>query len=407
MKKLFVIFLLVSLIPFTVGCNGLWDFDDDDDPVSTTKFTMSRILPAGTFAVRPSTAYVQDLTFYVNGITMTYLTHEVNDDGTIKVTFQAVVPTTTYNAKIRDEAGNNIYAYIMLDNNVLEATTTTISLPGRDALDKTVVTATASITLPTGTTVFKATSVEVNNTPVGTDSKNITTVNTLNPIFQLEFSEAPTNLTSANWEVTVSHVNATTGEIIKEYTLNNTDNASIFNVSALGTTRAEIKVVGVKNSVYTLEDNATYKVKLSSSNLYTGSAGSEVYMVNPGAFYFKTAATTYPNTTVQVTTPTTPLASGTGRTLTMTFSEEVKAAPEDGSIVTITKTTPTATVVAERSADSSDITLNQSTTDKKVVTLTINKEITPGDYEVAVTKGAWLDINGNSVEPIRATFTVE
>jgi hypothetical protein len=91
----------------------------------------------------------------------------------------------------------------------------------------------------------------------------------------------------------------------------------------------------------------------------------------------------------------------------MTFSEEVKAAPEDGSIVTITKTTPTATVVAERSADSSDITLNQSTTDKKVVTLTINKEITPGDYEVAVTKGAWLDINGNSVEPIRATFTVE
>jgi hypothetical protein len=423
MRKLFVLFLLISLVPFTVGCNGLWDFDDDNDPVAMKTITKNVKLPSSVVSganLRAAVGY-NSLELWFNGVKMSVSGTPTFDEATNMwtVVFKGLMSQAQFNGltgktvttKLMSGTSTLLEFTFVVTSGTNDGDTITVSdsttIPGdlTAAITTTDGSSAPLITLvPVDMTLVPqlTTTVKVNGANVSSTLTGAKTVSSLNPIFQLDFSAAPKNLSAATWEVIVTHVNATTGATIKSYTLDSTDNKALFSVTARGTTGADLKVVGEANTVYTLEAGATYKVTLKTSNLVDV---NETILNNPGTFYFKTAATTYPNTTVTVT-PTT-IASGTGKVLTMTFSQEVKAAPEAGSKVTITRTTPTATVVAERSADSSDITITQSTTDKKVVTLTINTEIIAGTHTVAVTNGSWLDTNGNAVEPIKATFTVE
>jgi methionine-rich copper-binding protein CopC len=120
------------------------------------------------------------------------------------------------------------------------------------------------------------------------------------------------------------------------------------------------------------------------------------------AFYFKTAATTYANTTLDSVLDDT-IASGTDQTITLNFSAPVKETPETGSSVTITKNED---ITKTLDSDSDDISLAYGADNTEVV-LTIHADITPGTYEVSVNNGLWLDKNDNPIEVQTLTFTVE
>ncbi|MDD3146696.1 MAG: hypothetical protein PHD82_05295 [Candidatus Riflebacteria bacterium] len=99
MKKLFVLFLLVALVPFTVGC-GLFGDNDDTSPITTATLTLSRLFPAGSFAslsLRPATSIVLNynhlfMNVTVNGtkIPLSYKKHTIKAAG-VEVEFSAPV----------------------------------------------------------------------------------------------------------------------------------------------------------------------------------------------------------------------------------------------------------------------------------------------------------------------------
>lgn len=99
MKKLFVLFLLVALVPFTVGC-GLFGDNDDTTPITTSTLTLSRLFPSGSFAslsLRPATSIVLNyndlfMNITVNGtkIRLSYKQKTIKATG-VEVEFTAPV----------------------------------------------------------------------------------------------------------------------------------------------------------------------------------------------------------------------------------------------------------------------------------------------------------------------------
>ncbi|HNX74987.1 MAG TPA: hypothetical protein PLM07_05505 [Candidatus Rifleibacterium sp.] len=103
MKKLFVLFLLVALVPFSIGCFGS---DSDDTPLDIAKLSASAVLPASAGANLRAAAVAASK---FKNVTMTIgegefkqiltaETEEDNGDGTYKVTFGKVVTSAQYNA---------------------------------------------------------------------------------------------------------------------------------------------------------------------------------------------------------------------------------------------------------------------------------------------------------------------
>lgn len=417
MRKLFVLFLLVALVPFTVGCNGLWDFEDDSDPVATTTLSAKATLPSAAFSangsIRAAASYT-GLTMRVGGNVLTATSAVDNGDGTMTVTFTKVV-TVAQAAAVT----GNVVAEILSGTTVI--VTTTVALGTTAAPTVTVVVTgtvvagvftptavtvtyvTATVTTPvtvvtTGTTFLPVTNPVFNVTGVtyGTtaltmlNDTNTVTVSTLNPTFRVNFSEAPV-LTAATWEVMVTNV--TSGAA---FTLTSTTYPTLFTTTAVGTA-VDVKVAGATGKA--LVAGKTYKVALKATNV-KNAAGTLLDGI--AAFYFKTAATTVTTTSLSSVTPTT-LGTTTGQVLTLNFSAAVKSAPETGATVSVVKTG--GSTVALTSA-STDITIAQGT-DTTKATITINKALTAGTYTVSVSSGLWLDMNGNQIEGTTQTFTVQ
>lgn len=87
MKKLFVLFLLVALVPFTVGCS-LWG-SDDDNAVYTPGFVTSKVVvPAAGLNLRAAVSNNFSLyTLTLNsGLTLRYVSH-VTVGGNVEITF--------------------------------------------------------------------------------------------------------------------------------------------------------------------------------------------------------------------------------------------------------------------------------------------------------------------------------
>ncbi len=97
MKKLFVLFLLVSLVPFTVGCSLFGDDDDDYTPVATTRLTSTATLPAtagsNLKAAAVAASKFKGFTMSLNGVTLTAETEEVSGTNYI-VTFSRNATTS-------------------------------------------------------------------------------------------------------------------------------------------------------------------------------------------------------------------------------------------------------------------------------------------------------------------------
>lgn len=101
MKKLFVLFLLVALVPFSIGC---WGDDDDDTVLATKTLSLTKTLPAGTFAGTLRGAVVlQWSNLYMNvvksgsTVKLPYKDHSATADG-VKVIFEAVVAETFFDS---------------------------------------------------------------------------------------------------------------------------------------------------------------------------------------------------------------------------------------------------------------------------------------------------------------------
>lgn len=290
MRKLFVLFLLVALVPFTVGCNGLWDFDDDSDPVATTLVKLSRSFPAGAFTTRGATVpYVEDLTYVVDGITFAYASHTINDAGAIVVIFQAVMPTTSYNAlQAKAAVGTTVATQLKLGTNVIAteaAATLPTTLPTTTTTDATLVTTAVAITVDlSGITdlvaPFSVTGVTFGGAAVSKVAGTYTNVNSQTPTFTVTFDAAPVDATTATFAVKVT--NLATGV---SYTLTTLTQGGLTVTPVAGQNAVTIAVAATNTINETLKTNTNYSIALVETNLKNAAATP---LSLPGAYYIHT-----------------------------------------------------------------------------------------------------------------------
>jgi hypothetical protein len=413
MRKLFVLFLLVSLVPFTVGCNGLWDFDDDDDPVAMKTLTSKVSFPAATVSaganIRAAVAYT-GLELVINGVRFKPSSAVYNDnttpddvtDDTVEVTFTATVPvnqvpTGSQTMKVTSGTTTLVEATINLgatspDSITISVTstgvTTTVTVGTKTSRPEpaTIIEQPLRTDLPT----FTVDSVTYGATAVTSSATTAITVNTLNPTFRVNFSAAPDNLTTATWEVYVKSL--TTGT---NFTLKSTDYPTLFTTTAVGTA-VDVKLAGATGKA--LLANRTYMVQLKATGL-KDAAGT---LLNPvAAFYFKTAATPVaPTTLTDYTGKTANIDVATSQVITLTFSANVAAQPTGTVKLIRYADSARTTKEAELTIDATTATYAYGATNN-IVTVTFNQPFVSGKfYTVQNLTGMWLDTNGNAVEGV-------
>ncbi len=94
MKKLFVLFLLAALVPFTVGC-GLFGDNDDTTPVNLTRLSASATLPVSAASNLRGAAVAantfRNFVMTINGVELVAETEENVGRGNYTVNFGAIV----------------------------------------------------------------------------------------------------------------------------------------------------------------------------------------------------------------------------------------------------------------------------------------------------------------------------
>lgn len=103
MKKFLVLFLLVSLVPFTVGCRLFDKGDDVSDP--TTTLRLSAVVPAGEFvpSIRAAAVYLRYSEMFMElkesgrTIRLNYESHEAIPEG-VRINFAAAVASSRFNS---------------------------------------------------------------------------------------------------------------------------------------------------------------------------------------------------------------------------------------------------------------------------------------------------------------------
>ncbi len=411
MRKLFVLFLLISLVPFTVGCNGLWDFDDDDDPVVTAKPAVvkpSVVLPPS--LVSPSIRAQQDYTevfivynnieYYSNGITgpdangdytLTFpdITIDKNVTSFNSTTGIATVNFTLYVAgqtvPFTVQASDRSTATTAVNNKTISVTVVggniTVTVDG-----------TAATPIPVATKQYIS-AVKYGTTRVSVDSANPTMVNSLTPSFTVFFDQDVKTIT--NWTVAVKNVG--TGN---SFNLTSANNAALFTTATNGKA-VTVKVVGATG--YALKANSTYEVQ------FTGGKVNGDDLAKGRKRYIKTLATPTAATTLNTVsnnTTTALLTATASQYIDLTFSAAVAASPTDGKI-TITRY-PTLNDLTNNTNEEISTTLESSNskvsfafqgTGNTTVRVTFADTLVANKfYKATYTSGAWLDANGYPVE---------
>ncbi|GAB1352686.1 hypothetical protein MASR1M12_14170 [Erysipelotrichia bacterium] len=161
MKKLFVLFLLVALVPFTVGC-GLFGDNDDTSPVDlpTLRATVTGIATPASIRGNLAAFQAAKYTVVINGVTLSPVAAVANPAGGWDVTFQTLTDAATLDSI-------NTTGFVTVELQVNGTTVgSPISVPGAAM-------ATAkTITLPISGGVIDAT-----NTVVGTDKVAVVAAN--------------------------------------------------------------------------------------------------------------------------------------------------------------------------------------------------------------------------------------
>lgn len=414
MRKLFVLFLLVSLVPFTVGCNGLWDFDDDDDVYAASRAAVT-VVPSVTLPgtlVAPSLRAQQDyrdVALVYNGVSY-YPTaiSAVDANGNYTLTYPAITidkTVTVFNTTTGEAtlsltlvvAGQTIPVSIKVTDRSTATTavnneTLTVDVSGGNIT----VTVTSDGTTLTPTPVVTKqyiTSVKYGTTSVSINSSAPTTVNSLTPSFTVFFDQDVTAITA--WTVTVKNVG--TGN---SFDLTSTNNAALFTTSTNGKA-VTVKVVGATG--YALKANSTYEVQFTGGTVNGDAlaAGSKRYIKTLAT---PTAATTL--TTVSNNTTTALLTAAANQYIDLTFSAAVAVSPTDGMVTisrypTLNDLTNNTNVELTTTLASSNSKVSfafQGTGNTTVRVTFADALVANKFYKVTYTSGAWLDANGYPVE---------
>ncbi|PKL45799.1 MAG: hypothetical protein CVV41_02010 [Candidatus Riflebacteria bacterium HGW-Riflebacteria-1] len=298
MKKLFVLFLLVALVPFTVGCS-LWGQDEDLDVVDYAKASVSVKVPASVVSassLRGAVSYTT-LSMTIGGFVFTPGTPTGPDaDGNYTIVFTSANLTSAQRATLTD--GTPVTA--VLTSNVSGSPVTMLTFPLTLASTTNVVitiTAAGAVTVTGGSagTVVEGDidldAYELNiskvyrkgdgtATALTTTTTGVLEVTTLTPEFVIDFDKAIATTTGVTWGAVVTCV-----ETGASYTLSSTTDSAIFTVVAgAATDLVDVKVVGT-TAPKNLEDNKTYKVKLTATNLKMANGG--MLTVTNNEYFFK------------------------------------------------------------------------------------------------------------------------
>lgn len=324
MKKLFVLFLLVALVPFAVGCFG---GDGDDDSVLDYT-TLTNVVSLPNELVAPANmraaAKISYKNLYLNigGKKFTYSATKSPEydaaNNSWKITFESTM-TGTEAAAFRTQTaatvevydGTNTAAPVKLATAVVnlnisstskvvpeivvsyDDTAKTLEIVTIDGVAPTehptnTVTppATFSVQLVVATNSVTLTKLGA-TAPLDTDYKTIATITA--PVFTITFEDAyalPTGVTSLadiRWVIYVKNVNTDT-----DFTLDSSVAAdkALFSISAVTGDAKSINVTVIGDSIKKLVKNTKYQVTFADSNL----TNADKDVLAPATYLFKTPA---------------------------------------------------------------------------------------------------------------------
>ncbi|HAE37658.1 MAG TPA: hypothetical protein DCG57_03345 [Candidatus Riflebacteria bacterium] len=306
MKKMFILFLMVALVPFAVGCFGGGSDNDAVDYTTVTKVVnMPADVVSGGESLRAAVSF-KKFKLYLNNHQLTAGEPTINADGvSYDVPFTISLPSSVVSSEL---VGKSVSAKITVNTGTEVTYISFTYTPTSSATsDKITVTVNASLqpigvsivsnglpVTPTGVaseTVdltaykFNVTSATYNSEVLATVLADAKAVATLTPAFDLTFSADPTNLAAASWELIVTSVNPTTGAAIASYTLKTSTDSAIFSITAgADANKAVVKVLGsTTETAKNLSNGKTYKVQVSKNNLKSG----EKLLDTPKAYFFK------------------------------------------------------------------------------------------------------------------------
>lgn len=300
MKKLFALFLLVALVPFTVGC-GLFGDNDDTSPITTSTLTLARLFPAGSFSgsLRGATTIAlnySDLFMMVEvkgtKIKLSYKKH-TNKAAGVEVEFAApVLPSvieevkgTTVTVEVQIQPVGVTQPAVVVPAAAITVPSTLTSGTTATALESTPITTVKTdaeilteiktenptISDPVIAEDYKVTSVLFGTTSVSQVSTTPTPITAVDGkyTFTVYFNQAYTNTAAPTFSIEVA--NATTK------TLTGTPVAVTW-----ATDKKSATVVVTTDATYKLTTGQDYTVTLKSTDAV---GTSSVKATLPGTFY--------------------------------------------------------------------------------------------------------------------------
>lgn len=299
MKKLFVLFLLVALVPFTVGCS-LWGNDEDNSVLDLSKVSVSVKVPASVVSSSLRGAVPSSSLVLTIG-TFTFATGVATDnlDGTYTIVFtsanltpaeRASLTTTSHTAILTSNvsgAAVEMFRFpITLDDETGDLLTVTVN-PTTGAISVKLNDGTSPTVVTGETYAMNITKVAVKGGLELTASAT-TAVDALSltPTFSVTFDNDIATLTGVTWKVDVTHVNAD-GTTVKSYNLDSSvtaDNALFTRTIGAADSVVDIAVVGTA-APKNLESGNIYKVKLTASNLKSIDGG--ILTTSAAEYFFK------------------------------------------------------------------------------------------------------------------------
>ena len=353
MRKLFILLLLVSIVPFTVGCNGLFDNSSDGSGAyyppttlaSTIAFSTTVTVPASTSKTSIRAA-VTAPTMTIGGVIITGTTkdatHVVFAHNFTK-TELGLTTTDTYKALpftlsitvggVRQTFSSSVNLYVRTSSD----TEATNEIPMSIASGELTVTGNPTPIAKTDV-LSQLDTVKVGEKELGQNTEDgLQTIDTLTPTFTVNF----TGSTPAPASLTVIVTRVING--------NNTDPSYSFTgdnnlYTNSVKTSAHTAEITPNYENHTLTPNSTYKVEVKSANSQyqdydLESNSNESLAIEDVTVYFKTPQATLKTVTVNDkvladftgTTKDVPVVQDT-TTVKLAFDYKIKHVPTNGTL---------------------------------------------------------------------------
>lgn len=301
MKKLFVLFLLVALVPFTVGCSLFGsNYDDPEVPPTFKTASAKAVIPGALLPSIRAAAINEGDDFYgwkiiKNDIVLTAFDSTDNGDGTFTVQFKNDKLTQAQ----ADTANAEVFT-LTIENNAGDKKVTgkIINLTGKTGEVTIVVTGLNVVQIKIGNGTpqdefvgenpFTIVGVKYNTVALGTSGiTNVTPVATLTPKFEIELSKSVDFTTPAKIEeywLDLVAVFKNANNVKFEMTEELVDELFVVEQTVAGATfTVQLNLMAEPQR---LNDDKTYSVEIQNFKIKDG---TETAIATPKTFFFKVA----------------------------------------------------------------------------------------------------------------------